>query len=434
MADKVFGSIYYIMYAAELFLIGEGIFHNRVKGKARYAAVAGVYLSVLILAIVFLDKSAFIIMALNMAMYMVLFQGNVISHIVHFGEVYLLTNMTESVLYGIGSSLAFRYPKEDAVVAGVESLVFAVLVTGVILCVINRKRTQDFIAYFRVLDRFQYLVVVMAAWSGILLLGSVMVMTGCADKEQADRLFAAAMIFMGTAFAGIVLLVWNTYRKKQYLRQNEIKEDIIRMQQMYCQNVRDNDREMRSFRHDIRSQLGCLQQLLADGKTREALEHLQMIGSRFEELTIPRCHTGNEILDIIMNQKIQEAEKKGIHIALEGRLDTPDFMNTYDLCALFSNMLNNSIEACEAVQGAQDKKKVIMVSLLSHRNTIFFRFANPATAAMYEAVKHGGTTKSDRRKHGFGMENVQSVVKQNGGTLETLFEDGKLIMEIYFEK
>lgn len=406
------------MYAVELFLVGDGIFHNRVREKTKYAAMAVVYLSVIISTVLFLKNSAFIILTLNILMYIVLFQGKIFSHIVHFISVYLLINMTESMLFGIGVILlnpSLKYLEINAVRTGALSILFAVVITGSILYIVNRKWTQNFIMYFRALNWFQYLVITIIIWSGILLLRMITGLT---------------ILFMGTALIGVILLVFNVYHKDYYLQQNKMQEEIIHVQQMYFQNIYDNDRETRKFRHDIYSQLRCLGLLLADGKTDKALEHLQIIGNHFDELTIQKYHTGNEILDVIINQKIQEAKKKGIIIELEGKLDKPDFMNTYDLCTLFSNMLDNSIEAYETMQ---DHKEIITVSILTHRNTVLFQFTNPATAKMYEAIKHGGTTKPDSKNHGFGMENIQSVVNKYGGETNYSFKDGKLIAEIYFE-
>lgn len=435
MTEHVLWSIYYLVYTVELFLIGEGIFHNRVREKAKYITMTGVCLSVVILTVLFFNNNVFIIMALNMVMYIVLFQGNAVSQIVHFGGVYLLTNMTENIIFGIGVFLlapSLNHLEMNAVWSGAVSLLFAVIVTGVILYIVTRKWTQNFIAYFRTLNWFQYLVIIITVWSGILLLGNVT--AGYIENKKAGALFALTAIFMGTAFIGVALLVLNAYSKDYYFRQNRIKEEIIHIQQMYFQNIFDNDREMRSFRHDINSQLGCLQLLLADGKTKEALEHLQIIGNHFEELTIQKCHTGSELLDVIINQKIQDAKKKGINIEIsieiEGKMDRLDFMDTYDLCTLFSNMLSNSIEACEAIQ---DREGLIMVSILTHRNTVLFRFTNPATLEMYKALRKGNTTKKDSQNHGFGMENVQRVVKKNKGEMECFFRDGKLTIEMYFE-
>ncbi|MBD5458428.1 MAG: GHKL domain-containing protein [Lachnospiraceae bacterium] len=434
MADKFLWIIYYIVYAAELFLIGDGIFHNRVKEKAKYAVMVGIYLLVMIPTVLFLNNNVFVMLALNLLMYIVLFQGTLFSQIVHFTGVYLLTNMAESMVFGIGMIL--WYPSRErsemnVVESGGFSLFFAVVITGFLLYIVKRKWTQNFILYFRALNWFQYLVIAMIVWSGILLLGIITVMPAyIGEQKESAMLFGRVILFMGAALVGVILLVLNGYGKDYYLKQNKMKEEIICVQQMYYQNIYDNDREMRRFRHDIHSQLNCLGLLLADGKTEEALEHLQMIGNHFGELTMQKYHTGNEILDVILNHKIQEAEKKGIRIEFAGKMEKPDFMDTYDLCTLFSNMLDNCIEASET---AQTREAAITVSVLTHRNTMLFRFTNPATAEMYEAVKRGKTTKADRENHGFGMENIQRVVRKNRGETAYSFKDGKLIVEMFFE-
>ncbi|MCH5264538.1 MAG: GHKL domain-containing protein [Lachnospiraceae bacterium] len=338
------------------------------------------------------------------------------------------------MVFGIGIILfgsSLKNIEVNAVRSGGFSLFFALVITACLLYIVHRKWTQNFITYFRALNWFQYLVIILIIWSGILLIGIITVMPEyIEDQTESGMLFGLTIIFMGTALVGVVLLVFNAYRKDYYLKQNNIKEEIIHVQQRYFQSIYDNDREMRRFRHDIYSQLRCLGQMLAEGKTEDAWEHLQILGNHFEELTIPKYHTGNEILDVIINQKIQEAKKKGIRIELEGKMDKPDFMDTYDLCTLFSNILDNSIEALETMQ---DYKEAITVSILTHKNTVLFQFTNPATAEMYEAIRHSRTTKTDSKSHGFGMENIRRVVNKNGGEIDYLFKDGTLIVEIYFE-
>lgn len=434
MADKILMILYYIVYAVELFLIGDGIFHNRVKEKVRYATVAAIYCVVMITAVLFLKNPVWIILLLNIFMYAVLFQGSLSLQIAHFIGVYLLVNMAESMVYGISVILfapSFRLSEISAVRSGEFSLFFALIITAFLLYIIHRKRTQNFITYFRSLTWFQYLVIIMIVWSGILLLGILTAMPAyIQDEKESWMLFGLTILFMGTALIGVIMLVFNGYHKDYYLKQNKIKEEIIRVQQMYFQNLYVNDREMRKFRHDIHSQLKFLGSLLSDGKTNEAVEHLQIIGNHFEKLTVQKYRTGNEILDVIINQKVQEAKEKNITIAFEGKMDRPDFMDTYDLCMLFSNMLDNGMEAYEKIQSPEE---VITVSILTHRNTVLFQFTNPATADMYEAVKHGRTTKADSQIHGFGMENVKRVVHKYGGEMEYFFQDGKLIVEMYFE-
>lgn len=434
MTEKTWMIVYYGVYALELFFIGEAIFHNRIKEKVKYAAVAAVYLVIMIPAVMFLKQYGFIIITLNILMFLFLFQGSIGSRLIHFGVVYLLTNMMESLVFGIGVICRRQFPKLWEISSdstGEISLFFAAVITGLLLYTVNKRVIQNFIVYFRALSCFQYLIIVLSVWSGILLMGMIAVMPEYIDnKRESDMLFFFTVIFMGTAFAGVILLVFNVHGKDYYLKQNQIKEEIIHVQQMYFQKISDSDREMRRFRHDISSQLRCLGLFLAEGKTEEALDYLRAIGNHFEELAVRKYYTGNEVLDLIINQKMLEIREKGITIELEGKLDKPDFMDTYDLCMIFSNMLDNGIEACEKIQ---DQEAVIRVSLLTHGDTVFFQFANPADPQMYEALKRGRTTKDDKRNHGFGMENVKRVLDRNGGEIEYLYREGKLVVEMYFE-
>lgn len=434
MTEKIWMIVYYVVYALELFFISEAIFHNRIKEKVKYAAVAVAYLLIMIPAVLFLRQYGFIIMALNILMFLLLFQGSIGSRLIHFGVVYLLTNMMESLIFCIGVICWRLSPKHWRISSGSTgeiSLVFAAVITGLLLYLVNKKVIQNFIAYFRALNWFQYLMITLIVWSGIFLMGMIAVMPEYIDnKRKSDMLFFLTVIFMGTAFVGIISLVFNVYGKDYYLKQNQIKEEIIHVQQAYFQNISDNEREMRRFRHDISSQLRCLGLFLADGKTEEALDYLRAIGNHFEELAVRKYYTGNEVLDLIINQKMLEISEKGIEIELEGKMDQPDFMDTYDLCMIFSNMLDNGIEACEKLQ---DQEAVIRVSILTHGDTVFFQFANPATSEMYEALKRGRTTKDDKRNHGFGMENVKRALDRNGGEIEYLYREGKLVVEMYFE-
>lgn len=64
---------------------------------------------------------------------------------------------------------------------------------------------------------------------------------------------------------------------------------------------------------------------------------------------------------------------------------------------------------------------------------MFFRFSNPAAPEMYAALKQGKTSKADCHKHGYGIENIRTVGKRNGGEMEYIWKDGILALEIYFE-
>ena len=155
MADQVLKIIYYIFYGVELFLVRDGIFHNKVKEKKKYFTMAGIYLPIMAPAVLLVDNPFFIIMALNLIMFVALFEGSAASHILHFGGVYLLTNMAETMIFGVWVTLlqpASNNLELSFAGSGEVSLFFAAAITGIILYIVTRKSFQNFVFYFRALN------------------------------------------------------------------------------------------------------------------------------------------------------------------------------------------------------------------------------------------------------------------------------------------
>ncbi|MDE7274687.1 MAG: GHKL domain-containing protein [Lachnospiraceae bacterium] len=435
MTDQVCRIVYYIIYAVELFWVGEAIFHDAVREKHRYVGMAVVYVAVIIPTVLFAGNYFLIELGLNIAIYICLFRGKITLRLARFLRVYIFSSAIESVVSGIGYVL-LRIPLKSIHVSALRSeivrLLFAVVSIAFTVFMVRKKWVQKLIKYLHELKWYQYIAVILMITTGILLLVICEVLLEYIgnNSEIETILFITVIVLLGTTFAAFFWLASSIYSRNHYLKQNQIKEEIINAQQKYYQGIYENDRELRKFRHDIRSQLGCLQLLLTEGKTNQAVAYLESIGNHLEKLTLQKFYTGSEILDAVMQQKYLEAKKKGVSINVEGKMTKPDFIDVYELCILFSNALDNGIEACEKLQ---DREKVIMVSLVEHRKVIFFQIANPATQEMYEVLKQGVTSKKNSQKHGFGVKSIQDIVQRNRGELEYIWKDGILALEICFE-
>jgi len=433
MTDQICRIVYYILCSVEMFLVGEAIFQDRVREKSRYAAMAVMYVGVIIPTVLYVEDHFWIEIGLNIEIYIFLFQGRIARRLARFWGVYLFVSVTESIVSAIGYFL-MRLPLQSINVSAVRSeivrLLFAAASFVFTLYIVRRKWVQKLIASFRELKWYQYVAVVLMALSSMCLLVIIELLLEYVrnSSEIGTMVLILLIVLLGTTFATFFWLASSIYSRNHYLRQNQIKEEVINAQRKYYQSIYENDNELRKFRHDIRSQLGCLQLLLTEGKTEQAIIYLKSMGHHLEEMTIQQFHTGNDILDAVVQQKWLEAKKKGIRIDIEGSMTKPDFMDVYELCILFSNALDNGIEACENLQ---DQKKVITVSIVEHRKVIFFQITNPATPEMYEVLRQGRTGKADSQRHGFGVKSIQDVVQKNGGEMDYRWEEGILTLEIY---
>ncbi len=433
MTDQICRIVYYILYTVEMFLVGEAIFHDRVREKSRYAAMAVMYVGVIIPTVLYVEDHFWIEIGLNIAIYICLFQGRIARRLARFWGVYIFTNILESMICGVGMALLQPVLRQlDINVA--DSNWFVVLLAmmsgACALVIVKMECVKNIVNSFRALRWFQHIIISVIVLNAIFLFAVSVALLEKYGSHVGSAQYFATIVMMGAIIVGIVLFVYNVHRRDYFENQNRLKEEIICMHQQRYQKIYENEKELRKFRHDIRSHLGCLQLLLVEGKTEKAVQYLQRIGKHFEELALFQYHTGSEILDVIIHQKYLETKEKGIKMKLEGRMDKTDSIDDYDLCILFSNALDNCIEACGKMQNAE---KEIMISVLTHRKVLFFRFSNPATLEMYSTLKQGKTSKADWLRHGYGVENIRIVVKRNGGELNYIWEEGILTLEIFFE-
>ena len=121
-------------------------------------------------------------------------------------------------------------------------------------------------------------------------------------------------------------------------------------------------------------------------------------------------HTGNEIVDVIINEKGEEAKKYATSIEVDGDMKGISIA-PMDLCTIFSNLLDNAIEATSLVE---ETKRIIKICVRKTGDFCFLSIEN-YTASKVEISEQMHTTKSKKSDHGFGIGNVERTVKKYGG-------------------
>jgi len=187
-------------------------------------------------------------------------------------------------------------------------------------------------------------------------------------------------------------------------------------------------KESREHMHDMKHHLHILK-----GYSREM--DIQRIREYLSELEEPVLRLEKEIwsksqlLDLILNQKLEEAQAQGIRMELE--VD-PAFCLTLkdtDTCSIFSNLLDNAIEAQEHVE---EEGRWIRVELQKQGDMQFIRISN--RTAKVPVIKNGEfiTTKKKGTLHGLGMKSVVRIVTRYGGDIQFEADEGSFAVNIVF--
>ena len=258
-------------------------------------------------------------------------------------------------------------------------------------------------------------------------------------------LLLSLLSFIGLFQAVIVLA-----RQQQLEEQNMLAE----VNQSYYAAMEEQHFAIRRLKHDLANHL-------AVAVTLPEAQREDYIKSLMEDSAFSRSlrYCADPVVNAVLTVKEEQMSRYGIR--LEARIDIPKelpFEKT-DICALFSNALDNAAEACRHLPEA---RRYVRVKSRAKKGLFCLEVTNPMKAAeenvqsnrMGKEGIHGGekrisdsdmeerhrekerdclpqTTKADKENHGFGLRSMKEIVERNGGAMEVRAEGERFEVFLY---
>ncbi len=233
---------------------------------------------------------------------------------------------------------------------------------------------------------------------------------------------------------GLPLFVYSARISDYYRERTRYQETYLQAELAHFQQYKQAQEETRRFRHDIRNNLLCMNEMLRSGKTEEAAEYLQNLLDTADTLSA-KYVSGDEILDCILSAKAEVMLQKGISFQLDGVLAGGLPWKPIDICSVFANALDNAIEACASLP---PERRFITMKLKATPQFWFVRIENPViknvdVSRLFQ-LKGGYTSKSNSGQHGIGTYNMKHTVESYGGILKAECSSQQFVLEIMIDK
>ena len=182
--------------------------------------------------------------------------------------------------------------------------------------------------------------------------------------------------------------------------------------------------ELRRMRHDMKNHLSGILGMVNVGQVKEAGEYIQKmlddgIGNKVDEIS----HTGNIVVDSLVNHKYALAQKDGIRF--EARVFTPSVLSFHGghLAIIFGNLLENALEACRKLP--QEQRYIILeATYVKEMLQICIKNSSPKNFKKDSSGRYL-TTKEDTGWHGIGLVSVEQALADYDGELFIQYEDGE---------
>ncbi len=185
-------------------------------------------------------------------------------------------------------------------------------------------------------------------------------------------------------------------------------------------------KEIRSIKHDMQAHMIVLQYYLEEEKYDKAKAYLQEMCSTQQTIKRLQIDTGNNMVNAILAERWKQSDAS-IEVACSGELPKELSISEFDLCTIFSNLFSNAVEACEKLT---KQKKEIRIELQQMEKTWTIVMKNPIEWAIDKEILGKGSSKEDKKEHGFGISNVRRTVKKNDGTIDFIITDSTFSAKI----
>lgn len=200
----------------------------------------------------------------------------------------------------------------------------------------------------------------------------------------------------------------------------DLERKNLQLQKNYYEELEQNQKQIRKFRHDMNNHLSVVGYLLQKGELQKARDYFDKISVYMQTANRKFCE--NSVVNAVLNAKynlMTDAKIDGFfHISIDKLL----FIDDVSLCTLFANTLDNAIEACQKIE-APDRRKLELKCRYTENGYFSLELINSKINEIVVQKNQYISDKEDKSAHGIGISSIRDIVEKYEGTLDISYYD-----------
>lgn len=209
---------------------------------------------------------------------------------------------------------------------------------------------------------------------------------------------------------GSTVLLFLTYEHQMELDRERIRiqseNERLQTEKSYYDILEQQNQQLMLYAHDTKKHLSAIAALTEDPAIGA------YIGKLLDQLKTysKNCHSGNKMLDVIVNKYLTDCQLRGIRFEYDVRSCNLNRVIDMDLVTILGNLMDNATTAAEQSQDP-------FVSLeTTHRNG--YQVVIVSNRSDTPPNTHAGklvSSKDDPKLHGYGLKSVSQTLKKYNG-------------------
>lgn len=228
-----------------------------------------------------------------------------------------------------------------------------------------------------------------------------------------------SIILVISIFILIIIVMFKLKEKELHKRVLQKNIDVLNKQLQYklkyYKSEKKSEDEIKRYMHDRRNHIRILIGLVEKGENQRAIDYMSKLTDSYKNMQ-NNSITKNKVIDSIISNLIEECKQKNIKLNLDIKLPEEIAITDIDLCIIFSNLIDNAIEACEKLNNCSQKFINIKSNIAG--SYMYMSIENSYNGQISKNGIEFTTWKKNKKFHGVGLENVRITVNKYKGMLK----------------
>ncbi len=235
------------------------------------------------------------------------------------------------------------------------------------------------------------------------------------------------VVFMIVLNVSVVYAIVHRKKATYYKHLSEGYKEEFESEYSVFRNYKEQQEETIKFRHDWKNHMLLIQEMMKQGQYDKAEHYFRDLTASTDK-SVRKVATGNELLDMVLSSKAGNMEEYDIVLSLKGDFSWFGNMKQVDCCILFSNLIDNAIEANQKIEA----NRYIILRTGQTEGVFYCEIKNPMAGALQKEEERIVTTKTDKEKHGIGLQNVYDIIDDYHGQYHITTDNQEYSFQMVF--
>lgn len=425
-----------LLESIKYFLIFQLVFNGKLNNRKKVLLGCIWLISSICILSFALKRTDLIIVIIAWFLFLYIsYQGKVTNKIILFIASLVVVNYIDLILYAIISYITegkiWTYYVYKSVSIDIYEDILIYIITIMVGFIIHRRKfKKNWLG--NNIHIMQWVLFSASLFGFYFICSSVILYMVDGQPDNKKRLLIVLLVCSAITIASIIaFFIYSNRLKHQndvHIETEGLYGESLGLKLAYGEQVHDDYEKVRQFRHHIAAMEG----LVYGGEYSELEKYMGQLSQKDKELNRERVrYTGNFMVDSIIFGITRDQKFKEVDFQFDGGLPSNLGVKDIDICGVLANALENAMEAC--LKG-NDRKAVIMKAGC-YENMISFQIKNTYDSSRYKALAGGGFYSSKEGDgHGYGIQNMERVVKSYNGRMEYNVDPEWVTVDIFLQQ